>query len=258
MNWKTLICSLLIAWPVLANEFKAGCELYDAGKFVEAVAAFEKIEPKTANVHFNLGNAWYRQEKLGRAVLEYERARQLAPRDPDVLANLRFAQQRLGVGEVNVSPKQTTRVLRQALASRTAAEWGWLEVVTLWLTLVAVAGCVWWPRWRTGFVIVAVVAGGGWVVATAALSLKLSEPPVAIVIAVKTEARFAPLSDSTVHFQAVEGTRLWVREDRGAWLFVERADGQQGWVPADRVERVAGESVFGKSGSGLGVPAQEF
>jgi hypothetical protein len=239
MNWKTLICSLLIATPVLASDFKSANELYDAGKFADAVAAYQKIEPKTANVYFNLGNAWYRQGKLGRAVLEYERARQLAPRDPDVLANLRFAQRRLGVEAVNASPKPVTRFLQEALGSRTPAEWGRYELVALWLTLLAVAGWIWWPRWRTGFVIVAVVAGCGWVVVTTALSMKLSEPPVAIVLAEKTEARFAPLPDSTVHFQADEGTRLLVREDRGSWLFVERADGQQGWVPATTVEQVS-------------------
>src|SRR5258706_9448576 len=97
MNWKALLVSLLIAAPALADEFKAANALYDAGKFAEAAAAYEKIESKTANVYFNLGNAMFRQEKFGLAVLNYERARQLAPRDPDILANLQFAQQRLGV-----------------------------------------------------------------------------------------------------------------------------------------------------------------
>jgi tetratricopeptide (TPR) repeat protein len=238
MNWKILVYSLVIALPVCASEFKAGNELYDAGKFVDAAAAFAKIEPKTANVHFNLGNAWYRQDKLGRAVLEYERARQLAPRDPDVLANLRFAQQRLGVVEANVSSKPVTRFLQNALASRTPAEWGRYEVAALWLTVLSLAGWMWRPRWRTGFVIVAVAAALGWAVAAVALSARLSAAPAAVVLADKAEARFAPLPDSTVHFQAVEGTRVLVREDRGSWLFVERADGQQGWVLAEKVERV--------------------
>ena len=46
----------------------------------------------------------------------------------------------------------------------------------------------------------------------------------------ETEARFAPLPDSTVHFRLAEGTKVAIREDRDQWLFVERADGQQGWV----------------------------
>jgi SH3-like domain-containing protein len=57
-------------------------------------------------------------------------------------------------------------------------------------------------------------------------------------VAGETEARFAPLSDSTIHFRLAEGTRVAIREDRGQWLFVERADGQQGWVKAEAIGRI--------------------
>ena len=101
MNLRRYIYSgIVLAWllgssvavAVPADDFKAANQLYDAGKFTEAAAAYEKIEPKTAHVYYNLGNAWFRQNKLGLAVLNYARARQLAPRDPDILANLKFAQ----------------------------------------------------------------------------------------------------------------------------------------------------------------------
>src|SRR5271169_6740835 len=72
-----------------SDDFKAANQLYNDGKFAEAAAAYEKIEPKTAHVYYNLGNAWFRQNRLGLAVLNYARARQLAPRDPDIVANLK-------------------------------------------------------------------------------------------------------------------------------------------------------------------------
>ena len=110
-------------WRLRVDDFKAANQLYDAGKFAEAAAAYEKIEPKTAHVYYNLGNAWFRQGKLGLAVLNYERARRLAPRDPDILANLKFAQQRLGVDEVNTPPRAVQRFLRSVIESRTSTEW---------------------------------------------------------------------------------------------------------------------------------------
>lgn len=227
-----LICALAVflALPVLADDFKTANALYDAGRFAEAAALYERITPKSAGVYFNLGNAWFRQDKLGLAILNYERARRLAPRDPDILANLKFAQQRLGVEEVNQPPQALRRFWLNAVRSRTMVEWAWLEIVTLWLTLLAVAGCIWLPKWRTGFVIVAVAAACVWVTATAALIARVSLPPEAIVLATKTEARSAPLPLATVLFSLPEGARVAVREDRGEWLFVERADGKQGWV----------------------------
>src|ERR1039458_3014626 len=95
--------SAAIAAP--SDDLKAANQLYDAGKFAEAAAAYQKIEPKTAEVYHNLGNAWFRENKLGLAILNYAQPRRLAPRDPDILAHLKFAQQRLGVDDVNTPPR---------------------------------------------------------------------------------------------------------------------------------------------------------
>ncbi len=225
MIWNTILCSLLLA------DFQAANRLYDAGQFAEAAAAYERIEPKTAHVYFNLGNALFRQEKFGLAILNYERARQLAPRDPDILANLRFARSRLGLEE-------RSNLLAAALESRTLGEWSRYELIALWLTLLAVAGAIWWRRARSVMILIAVVAGLTTVATGGALVARERAAPKAIVIAGKAEARFAPAADATVHFSLPEGAKVAVLEDRGGWSFVERADGQQGWVQSQAIERI--------------------
>jgi len=239
MNWKTCIVSLCFVTSAFAgDDFKSANALYDAGKFADAAAAYEKIEPKTAAVFFNLGNAHFRQEELGRAVLDFERARQLAPGDPDILANLRFAEERLGVADLNVPAKPVTRCWESVTGSRTIRQWSVWVVAGVWVTVLLVAGAIWWPRWRTGLVIVAIVTGIGLVLAGAALADRIVSAPAAIVLARRAEAQFAPLPDATVHFQLGEGTKVLIREDRGQWWLVERCDGQQGWIKADVAERV--------------------
>lgn len=237
MNWKALTCSLLVALPVWADDFKTANQSYDAGKFAEAAAAYEKIEPKTAHVFYNLGNAYFRQDKLGLAILNYERARRLSPRDPDILANLKFAEQRLGVEDVNKPPGAVQRFLRSIIESRTATEWSVYELAGLWLTALAIGACIYFPRLRTGMLIVSVVSFVGFTIATLAL-VNVGSTPEVIVTVAGAEARFAPLPESTVHFQLAEGTKVAIREDRGQWLFVERADGQQGWVKTDAIGRI--------------------
>ena len=68
--------------------------------------------------------------------------------------------------------------------------------------------------------------------------LQSRRTPVAIVVAGRADTRFAPATDATVHFQLPEGAKVAIREDRGAWVYVERADGQAGWVKADAIERI--------------------
>jgi tetratricopeptide (TPR) repeat protein len=225
-----------------SGDFQAANQLYDTGKFSEAAAAYEKIEPKTAHVYYNLGNALFRDGKLGTALLNYERARRLAPRDPDILANLKFVEQRLGVDEVNTPSRGMQKLLRSAIESRTSSEWSAYELAALWLTVLAAGVCIFAPKLRTGFIVIAVACLMWFAVSTFALSYEVIDfrvAPRAIVVTPETEARFAPLSDSTVHFKVVEGTKVAIREDRGQWLFVERADGQQGWVKSDAISRIA-------------------
>jgi tetratricopeptide (TPR) repeat protein len=244
---KSICFSLLllcapVSFGAPADDFKAGNKLYDEGKFTEAVAAYEKIEPKTAHVYFNLGNAWFRQDKLGLAILNYERARRLAPRDPDIIANLKFAEQKLGVDEANSSPKAGQTFLRSVVESRTLTEWSRYEIAGLWLAVLAVAAWIFLPKLRTGCLIVAVGAFMGFAVSAGALGYRVANErtaPQGVVVASETEARFAPAPDSTVHFRLGEGTKVAIREDRGQWLCVERADGQQGWVNAEAISRIA-------------------
>lgn len=228
MIWKILICSLAL------TDFKAANELFDAGKFPEAAAAYEKLEPKSAHVYFNLGNAYYRAGQLGRAVLNYERARSIAPGDPDILANLKFTEEKLNVTEVT-TPRYYVRSL---VESRTVAQWSRYEIAGIWLTVLLAGAAIWWPRWRSGLVILTVVVGVGWGGAVGALVYRKTLPPTAVVISARTPARFAPQPEATVHFQLGEGAKVGVLEARGSWTFVERADGQTGWISSDSIENV--------------------
>jgi Bacterial SH3 domain len=250
MNLRRYIYSaIVLVWllglssavAALGDDFKAANQLYDTGKFAEAATAYEKIEPKTAHVYYNLGNAWFRQNKLGLAILNYAQANRLAPRDPDILANLKFAQQRLGVEDVNTPPRATQRFLHSVIDSCTSNEWSTGELVGLWLLALAIGVRVYFPKLRTGVLIIAVAGFVGFGFSIFALSYQVISDhtaPRAIVVTGETEARFAPVPDSTVHFRLAAGTQVAIREDRGQWLFVERADGQQGWVESEAVGRI--------------------
>ena len=236
------LLGLSAAFAGLSDDFKAANQLYDAGRFAEAAAAYEKIEPKTAHVYYNLGNAWFRQGKLGLAILNFERARRLAPRDPDILANLKFAEQRLGVDDVNAPPRAVQKFLRSVIESRTPTEWSVYELAALWVAALATIACIYLPKMRTGFLVIAMVGFVGLALSAFALGdevLNKRTAPQAIVVAGETDARFAPMPDSTVHFRIVEGAKVGVLEDRGQWLLVERADGQQGWVTSETIGRIA-------------------
>ena len=82
------------AQTVAVGLYAEGNALYRAGEFAAArqrYLAAVKTGVRDVRLFYNLGNACFKSERLGEAVLWYERSLRLEPRDEDVLANLRFA-----------------------------------------------------------------------------------------------------------------------------------------------------------------------
>ena len=83
------------ATPLVHREtMQRSNQLYENGRFQEASQTYQQLVDlgvEHENLFYNLGNAYYKSGDLGRAVLNYERARRMAPRDADIRANLDFA-----------------------------------------------------------------------------------------------------------------------------------------------------------------------
>ncbi|GIK54557.1 MAG: tetratricopeptide repeat protein [Chloroflexi bacterium] len=90
----TLLLGVLIFVPGVwadRGEMAAANVLAANGRTAEAIRAYENLVSQgmdDANLYFNLGNAYYQNGELGRAILNYRRAEQLSPRDPDIQHNL--------------------------------------------------------------------------------------------------------------------------------------------------------------------------
>ena len=216
--------------------------LYAEGKYADAAAEYERLLATgvaSANTYFNLGNAYLKAGKTGRAVLAYERARRLAPGDPDLRANLTFAR------PPDTAPPPApwwTRVLFPLAGSWSSD------------TLLLAAGCAWWllmgllaagrflPAARRATSRAALLAGAALVVLAASASWRLATVdlrPAAVVVAPDEVAvRFEPSSGGTVYFQAKPGTTLRLLGMREGWAQVERDDGHRGWIERDAIDPV--------------------
>ncbi len=93
-----LLLVLSAAFGVSASEtartFIQGTEAYRNGDWPSAIAAFEAIAAQgvdNGQLFYNLGNAYLKNDDLGRALLWYERALQRIPDDPDLRFNYNYA-----------------------------------------------------------------------------------------------------------------------------------------------------------------------
>jgi tetratricopeptide (TPR) repeat protein len=78
--------------------FQAGNQFYSQGNFTAAIDQYLRIIQSkfvNENVYYNLGNAFFKDNQLGKAILYYEKAKELAPLDRDISDNLNLAQNRI-------------------------------------------------------------------------------------------------------------------------------------------------------------------
>ncbi len=223
--------------------FFAGNEAYAGGDYGRAVERYREalaLGVESGALHFNLGNAHFKRGEMALAVASYLRARRLLPRDPDVAANLSFAEESL---ELPAEADPLWRRAVFALAYRASA----VELATLlsvaWWSLCAVcAAMLLLPgrrdalRWPLAIsALLALIAFANF--AYRGQSLELWRDAV-VAAANDVVVRFEPAADGTEHFTAPVGSRLTVHERREGWALVSRRDGRRGWLREDQIVRL--------------------
>ena len=221
--------------------FARGNTSYADGDFAEAAAQYRRVLAdglESGPLYYNLGNAYLRAGDVGRAVLNYERARRLMPGDADLEANLRFA---TDGGDPDEGRSLMAR-LAVPLAARLSTDTLLLVLGVSWWLIAGTlcVGCLWPPTARavpvvaTALGVVVALSGS----AAAYRIVTVDEPAWAVVIA-GAVVRFAPTTDGTTHYEAPTGTVVRVLAERADWLQVaRRSDGLRGWVPAPGLERL--------------------
>jgi tetratricopeptide (TPR) repeat protein len=225
--------------------FETGNSAYEAGRYEEAAAAYEKILAygmHDARVEYNLGNAYFKLGRLGPAILHYERALRLDSTDTDTRENLELAR---GLIRDRVPGPEIPYPLR-ALAGLVASI-SLNEATALFLLLYFGTGGVaavipltrdWARRRALGYGAVALglcaaLAGGA-----VYYKVRVCTADQAIVMQDRVDVRAGPAQDNTVLFTVHEGTRMEIRNRLEGWCQVSLPNALSGWVPTAAVERV--------------------
>ena len=230
--------------------FYEGNRHYADGDYDQATEVYDQVHAlgaASAALHFNAGNAWYKRGDLGRALLHYERARDLAPRDPDARANQIVAREDAGLGEsedlgahtwsaVDFVTPLSRRFTYRELAMAGGLVWS-LAVVCLVLFLLIPNS----PRVLRSLGL-ALVALALFLACNALVRHRSFEglARLAVIQPGETTVLFEPREGATTHFTVRQGQIFEAGRDSGAWLQVVGEDGLKGWIPTDRVELLWG------------------
>ena len=239
---RFLMTLLLLAATGRAATFDEANEQYAAGDYAKAAEQLEQViasEGPSAARLFNLGNARFRMGQHGPAILAYEQARLLAPRDSDIITNLKVARD----AAKTTDPAPNREWWQSIFYAASLHEWSWLTLGAAILAALPalLAGCFGWgkPAWkRSGFA--AIVTG---IILTAlgstALWMRRSEATMGIITAKDPILKLSPFKDAGDAASPGTGRRVEIGPLKDGWVYLTVPDSTiAGWLPERDVGRL--------------------
>ena len=237
---------VFLAWLILStsvfgqsnDQFAKANQDYASGHYRESIADYEALVRAgewSANLFYNLGNAYFRNKDFGRAILSYERALALEPHHPEAQANLRIARDEARALELQ--PTLAERYLRFA----TLDQYSMAAVVAFWVAAYLITALI-LSRQRSAALIMlstcALVLCAILATATFWLDRTGKGRALAIITGQQTEARVATADNANRVLALPPGSQIKVLNRRGDWLYATLPNNLYGWIPAQNAETV--------------------
>ena len=208
------------------------------GHFKEAISGYEALIRDgqwTANVFYDLGNAYFRAGDFGRAILNYERALALAQHHPEATANLQIARDEAHALELQ--PSWPERYLQFA----TVNQYSVTAAVAFWVAAFCLAALIFTPRRSAASIsllLVMLLVFAGAIFAIWQVERGSKGNALAIVTGKDVQARLATADTANAVLALPPGSEVKILSTRGDWTYVALPNNLRGWIPAKNAERV--------------------
>jgi len=220
--------------------------LYQKGQYEPALEQYNAIilsGKESADLYYNMGNAAYRSNSIGHAILYYEKALILEPAHEDAIHNLGFVSRYrldtfekvpvlfLGAwinGFVQLFPEQS---------------WSMLALVFFIIILIGLLVFLFSRRMalkKSGFIsgLVALVLFVITLSSAISRHRDIVNPDTGIILAPSVVVRSSPSASGTELFILHEGTKIKINEEVSGWQNVMLIDGREGWILVDDFESI--------------------
>lgn len=250
MNKIIVILFLLISGissEQTANElFENANTLYKEGKYQQAIEIYEQIESKkqvSSELYYNLGNAYYKLNKVAPSIYNYEKALQIDPLNEDAQNNLIIAN-RLTLDRIEELPKSVFQKINEnVLQKLTYNSWA---IITLLLSFLAATLFLlfyfsYTPSKKRFYFTTSILS---FLILAIVLTITFTQynqtinTVEAIVFVEEIEVKNAPTSDANEIFTLHEGTKVNIIDTVDNWKKIKLVDGKIGWSLANNLKEL--------------------
>ncbi len=237
------LLGMVLHAQVPVADFEKANAAYKAEQYNEALEIYQGIHKQgyeSAALYYNLGNAYFKLGQTAPAILNYERAANLAPYDDDIRQNLEIANQGV-IDRFEAMPKPLVRSAYLGILQLFSPDgWAWIALIFFCLMAIGLALYLFTVARRPGFIIgvLSMLLGiFSLTLAFAHSSYERSHKP-AIVMVPSSYVKTAPSPTAEDAFILHEGTRALVTDYLEGWKKIKLPDGKVGWIEAADITEV--------------------
>ena len=226
------------------EKFRTGTENFSSGNYEKALELWIDIYKtgyKSAELEYNIGNAYFKMNNIPGAILFYERALLLKPVDEDINYNLQIART-LVVDRFEEIPElffvRWYNLLSLTLSTNS---WARISITTFIFCLLFLSLYFYTAKYRLKVL-------GFWFallfIVTSLVSLALTfrnktlvyDSQKAVIFSPVINGKSSPDDSGTDLFVLHEGTKVNVDDEVGEWYEIKLSDGNKGWVPVNSLK----------------------
>ena len=217
---------------------------YAASDFEGALAIYKEIEELgfvSDALLYNIGNCYFKTNRIANSILYYEKALKLNPSGRDILYNLALAKE-YTADRIEEVPEFILKTwIRDVNYTFSSDIWAFLSIALLFIALILLLVFRYGPSLgvrKFSFFLSMFSIFIGVIFTLFAWNQRnaYNKEESAIVMMPVSPVRNSPDGSGSTLFILHEGTKLNLIESLGNWVRIELADGRQGWIFGDDIE----------------------
>lgn len=219
---------------------------YKRGDYQKSVKIYETLLSEgmeSSTLYYNLGNSYFRLKNIPQAILNFERAKLLAPDDEDINFNLSLASGFI-VDKVTPIPEFFVYTwIKSVINIFSVNQWSIVSLSLFVLSLLLIIAFLFSGKismrklfFWTGilFFLLSITST---IFAIKGRSEIINNNSAIVMQAVST-VKSSPNDNSTDLFIIHEGTKVTISEELDDWTEIKLADGNVGWIKSKDIEKI--------------------
>jgi len=224
--------------------FDKATEAYNVGEYQKAVDSYLEIIENgqhSAELYYNLGNAYYKLNEIAPSIYYYEKALLIKPNDKEIKNNLGYAQN-MTLDAIDSMPTTgLSKIYNSIIGSLSFDQWAYVSIIFMLLFIFLYIAFYYFDytsRKRLAFIfsIISLLIMITSVVFAFLQYNKFKADQPAIVFAKEASVKAEPNKRGLEAFALHEGTKVNVLEELNDWKKIRISDGTTGWIPSEDIK----------------------